>query len=406
MQYLYDVLSQLVSADTVSHKSNAAAMELLAEHLDGQGFSVRLQHDEQEGVRKTNLVAFAGPPEPDGLILSGHLDVVPFEDQPGWSRDPLRMTVEDDRIYGRGTTDMKGFIAQCLEAARRVETRSLERPIVFLFTSDEEVGCRGAERLVPALPNLLGDCPLPRLAWIGEPTSFQVFHVHKGIVAFEVRVIGVGGHSSVPEAGVNAIAVAAKAIEVIGAIQRELREASTRERSALFLDAPHTTLNLGTIAGGSALNMIADDCRFSLSYRPLPDEEPLRVYQRIREGLSALDPRDDGSPDRRASIVIGEPLVAPGLQSPRGTSLEAALFEFLDTRTCSGAPYCTDGGQFKKAGIDSLICGPGDLDQAHQPDESIGREAFERGAEIVPRVLERLCGARSSGREHADPPTG
>jgi acetylornithine deacetylase len=171
MQYLYDVLSQLVSADTVSHKSNAAAMELLAEHLDGQGFSVRLQHDEQEGVRKTNLVAFAGPPEPDGLILSGHLDVVPFEDQPGWSRDPLRMTVEDDRIYGRGTTDMKGFIAQCLEAARRVETRSLERPIVFLFTSDEEVGCRGAERLVPALPNRGSGSPHPSRCFMSTRES-------------------------------------------------------------------------------------------------------------------------------------------------------------------------------------------------------------------------------------------
>ena len=136
MTYLYETLHQLVRADTVSHKSSAAAMQLLADHLDGHGFLVRLQHDDQAGVRKTNLVAWAGAAEPGGLILSGHVDVVPFEDQPGWTRDPLRMTLEDDRIYGRGTSDMKGFIAQCLEAARRVEPRSLERPIVFLFTSD------------------------------------------------------------------------------------------------------------------------------------------------------------------------------------------------------------------------------------------------------------------------------
>jgi acetylornithine deacetylase len=395
MTYLYEILDRLVLADTVSHKSSAAAMQLLADHLDGHGFLVRLQHDDQEGVRKTNLVAWAGAAEPGGLILSGHVDVVPFEDQPGWTRDPLRMTLDDDRIYGRGTSDMKGFIAQCLEAARRVEPRSLERPIVFLFTSDEEIGCQGAARLVPELPKLLGDGPLPRLAWIGEPTSFEVFHAHKGIVAFEVRVIGVGGHSSVPQAGVNAIAVAAKAIEEIGAIQRELRAVSTSEHGALYRDAPYTTLNLGTIAGGSALNMIADDCSFSVSYRPLPDLEPLAVYHQIRERLAALDARDDGSSDRRASILIGEPMVAPGLRSPRGTSLEAALFEFLEAKTCSGAPYCTDGGQFKEAGIDSLICGPGDLEQAHQPDESIGREAFESGAETVLRVLERLCGARS-----------
>ena len=168
MQYLYEILAQLISEDTVSHKSNSAAMQLLADHLDGHGFSVRLQHHEEDGTRKTNLVAWAGPREPDGLILSGHVDVVPFEDQPGWTRDPLGLTLEDDRIYGRGTADMKGFIAQCLEAARRVETRSLVRPIVFLFTSDEEVGCCGAARLVPALPSLLGDCPLPSFAWIGD----------------------------------------------------------------------------------------------------------------------------------------------------------------------------------------------------------------------------------------------
>jgi acetylornithine deacetylase len=399
MQYLYEILGKLVSADTVSHKSNAAAMQLLADHLDAHGFSVRLQHDDQEGGRKTNLVAWAGPPEPGGLILSGHVDVVPFEDQPGWSRDPLRMALEGQRIYGRGTSDMKGFIAQCMEVARRLDPDSLERPIVLLFTADEEVGCRGAARLVPALPELLGECPLPRLAWIGEPTSFQVFHAHKGIVAFEVRVIGVGGHSSVPETGVNAIAVAAKAIEEIGAVQRELRARSIDEHSALFREASYTTLNLGTIAGGSALNMIADDCTFSLSYRPLPETETLAVYHEIRERLAALDGKEDGGSDRRASIVVGDPMIAPGLLSTRGTPLELVLFELLDAETCSGAPYCTDGGQFKQAGVDSLICGPGDLDQAHQPDENIGREAFESGVEIVLRVLERLCGARTRGIE-------
>jgi len=395
LNYLYEMLSKLVSADTVSHKSNTAVMQLLADHLDDHGFAGRLQHDDRQQVRKTNLVAWAGPAEPGGLILSGHLDVVPFEDQPGWSPDPLRTTAAGERLFGRGTSDMKGFVAQCLEAARRVLPGSLQRPMAFLFTADEEVGCQGAARLVPVLPELLGDCPLPRLSWIGEPTSFQVFHAHKGIVAFEVRVIGVGGHSSVPEAGVNAIAVAAKAIEEIGAIQRELRELGSDEQAALYRDAPYTTVNLGTIAGGSALNMIADRCSFSVSYRPLPDLEPLAVYQQIRERLGKLDAKDDGSSARRASIAIGEPMVAPGLRSPRGTSLEAALFELLQQETCSGAPYCTDGGQFKKAGIDSLICGPGDLDQAHQPDESIGREAFESGAEIVLRVLERLCGART-----------
>lgn len=408
MTYLYELLKRLVAEDTVSHRSSLAAMELLADHLDDHGFRVRLQRDDQAGVSKANLVGWAGPPEPDGLVLSGHVDVVPFADQPGWTRDPLRLTLTSDRLYGRGTTDMKAFLAQCLEVARRLDRGSLTRPVVFLFTSDEEVGCCGAARLVSALPELLDECPLPRLAWIGEPTSFQVFHAHKGIVVFQVAVIGTGGHSSVPEAGVNAIAVAAKAIRAIGTIQAELRQQSSRELTALYPDAPYTTLNIGTISGGSASNMIAERCTFSVSYRPLPDADPLEVYHRIRERIEALDAREEGSPEQRAAITVGAPLVAPGLSSPRGTALEGALFDLLGAKSSTGAPYCTDGGQFKRAGIDSLICGPGDLEQAHQPDESIGRAAFERGVEVALGVLERLCGARSPdpGPSEASSPRG
>ena len=186
-------------------------------------------------MRKANLVAWLGPPEPGGLILSGHLDVVPFAGQPGWTREPLRLAAEGDRLYGRGTSDMKGFLAQCLAAARRLDPASLERPLVFVFTCDEEIGCLGAERLRPVLGALLGELPLPRLCWIGEPTRWRVLHAHKGIVAFEVEARGRGGHSSVPEAGVNAIALAARAIAAIGELQAEL---APRPRRGVARDLP------------------------------------------------------------------------------------------------------------------------------------------------------------------------
>jgi acetylornithine deacetylase len=388
---LQEIATRLIAQDTESRRGNLGAMAALAERLEGAGFTVRLQRWGEGADEKANLVAWAGPPEPDGLILSGHLDVVPFRDQPGWSRDPLRLEADDDRYYGRGTSDMKVFLAQCVDAACELDVGRLRRPLVFLFTSDEEIGCLGAARLAPELDGLLGEVPKPALAWIGEPTSWNVFHTHKGIVAFGVTVRGEGGHSSVPEAGVNAIAVAAQALAAVGALQAELRGRGRERFRDVFPEAPYTTLNFGTIQGGTASNMIAERCDFTVSYRPLPDEDPLAVYHEARERLVEDVPRDWGS-ERAAVLEVSPPLFAPGLLSPPGTALEAALRAELGPGPLSGAPFCTDGGRFEAAGIRSLICGPGDLEQAHQPNESISRAAFVAGTQHILRVVERLCG--------------
>lgn len=392
MTYLHDVAARLVAADTVSHKSCVAALEALADDLERFGFRCALHRYARGGVAQANLVAVAGPAVPGGLALSGHVDVVPFADQPGWTRDPLRLGIDDARVHGRGTSDMKGFLAQCMDAARRLDPASLERPLVLIFTAEEEVGCRGAGELAPALAGLLGDCPLPTLCWIGEPTGGRVHHAHKGVVAFDVTVRGQGGHSSRPEAGVNAIAVAARALAVVGAVQAERRERPRAEFLALYPDAPYTSANFGEIRGGTAPNMIAETCTFSVCYRPLPDEDPLGFYEEVRQRLAAGDLRDWGSPERPAAIALGEPTVAPGLLSRRGTPLEAALFDRLGVAESGGLSLCTDGGQLARLGVDSLICGPGEIDQAHQPDESLPRAAFERGADDVLAVVGRLCG--------------
>jgi acetylornithine deacetylase len=394
MNRLEELTGRLVGADTVSTRGNAEAMAELAGRLESAGFRARLQRWGEGAQEKANLVAVAGPPEPDGLILSGHLDVVPFEGQPGWTRDALRLACEGDRLYGRGTSDMKVFLAQCVDAACELDVGALRRPLVFLFTSDEEIGCLGAARLAPALDALLGETPKPALAWIGEPTSWQVFHTHKGIVAFGVTVHGRGGHSSVPGAGVNAIAVAAQALASVGELQAELRRRPRAEFAPVFPDAPYTTLNFGTIHGGTASNMIAEHCAFTVSYRPLPDEDPLAVYREVRARVLERAYRDWGS-ELAARIEVSQPLVAPGLLSPTGSRLEQALREQLGAGAPGGAPFCTDGGRFAAAGIASLICGPGDLEQAHQPDESISRAAFESGTGHILRVVDRLCGAAS-----------
>jgi acetylornithine deacetylase len=290
---------------------------------------------------------------------------------------------------------MKVFLAQCVDAAARLDLAALRRPVVFVFTADEEIGCLGAARLVPELERLLGGVPKPALAWIGEPTSWRVLHAHKGIAAFAVTVRGRGGHSSVPTAGVNAIAVAAQALAVVGQLQAELRKQPRGEFAEVFPDAPYTTLNFGTVQGGTASNVIAEQCTFTVSYRPLPDEDPTWVQREVKRRLAEHALRDWGS-DVEAAIAVSDVLVAPGMLSPRGTPLERALRERLagGGGAAGGAPFCTDGGRFAAAGIASLICGPGDLEQAHQPDESVSRAAFESGSEHIVRVVERLCVTR------------
>jgi acetylornithine deacetylase len=392
MNYLLDIARRLIAFNTVSSNSDIAAMDFLSGELASRGFKTASQKLEIAGVQQSNLVAWAGPPRADGLIISGHVDTVPFEGQPGWTRDPLKLEDAGDKLFGRGTSDMKCFIAACLDAAAQLDVSRLQRPLVFVFTADEEVGCLGAEKIGPALKSILGDVPVPRLAWIGEPTSWQVSHAHKSIVLFDVIVRGRGGHSGAPGAGVNAIAVMAKVIEAIGAIQNERRSAPRIEYRNIFPDAPYDVLNFGTISGGIALNMIAEECVLRISYRTMPDTDPLSLFHEIEQRVAAIDRRDYASDDRRAEIELTRPMVTPPLNSPRETPLEAALFEAAGAQNSGGVLFGTDGGWFARSGIDSLICGPGDLDQAHQPNEYIRRAALERTTSTILKVVNRLCG--------------
>ncbi|HUE40013.1 MAG TPA: M20/M25/M40 family metallo-hydrolase, partial [Candidatus Binatia bacterium] len=324
MEPVADLTRRLVACDTTSAKSNVPAIELLADRLESSGFRTRVQAWEADGVAKSNLVAAAGPAEPGGLIVCGHTDTVPWERQPGWTRDPLALEIGDDRVYGRGSSDMKSFIAQAVVAGGAIDRSALRRPLILVFTADEEVGCLGAARLAPELARLLGEIPLPTLCWIGEPTSWEVFHAHKSFAAFDVVVRGRGGHSGLPELGLNAIGAAASVLAEIGRYQSELRANPSPAYRDIFPRAPHATLNIGTIAGGAAANMIADECTIRLSTRALPDADPLEPYRELARRLAAIDARDPAAPAYRAEISLGEPLVVPGVLAPRGTELEAA----------------------------------------------------------------------------------
>lgn len=394
--FLYDTIRRLIALDTVSANSNLEAAEFLADLLSSAGFKTSFQRIEIGGVPQANLVAWAGPPTRDGLIISGHIDTVPFKGQPGWNRDPLKLETDADRLYGRGTSDMKGFIAQCIDAARMLDRKTLRRPLVFVFTANEEVGCLGAARIRDRLQGMLADLPMPTLAWIGEPTSWGICHAHKSIGSFEIKIQGRGGHSGAPAQGVNAIAVMAKVMEVIGKLQRERVASASAEMTETFPASPYDVLNFGTIKGGIALNMIAEECSLKISYRSLPDTDPLALYREIETRVHEIDARDYAGGSYRATISVGPAQLVPPLLSPRGTALEKALTGVVGVTTSSGAPYGTDGGWFARAGIVSLICGPGDFEQAHQPNESIRRDAFERGPEMILGVIDRMCGAAAT----------
>ncbi|MDO8434595.1 MAG: acetylornithine deacetylase [Candidatus Binatus sp.] len=389
--YLYEAAKRLIGFDTVSSNSAVPAMEYLAKELASRGFKTALQPVELLGVSQANLVAWAGPPRSDGLIVSAHVDTVPYAGQPGWEREPLKFEAAGDRIYGRGASDMKGFIANCLDAVRTLDTSKLKRPLVFVFTASEEVGCLGAHEVAPALRQILGECPVPKLAWIGEPSSYEVYRAHKSIVSFGVTVRGIGGHSGAPARGVNAIAVMGRVIEAIGRLQEARRISPDPEFQSIFPDAPTDVVNFGTVKGGLALNMIAEECALRVSYRTLPNADPLQLYREVEQRIAELDTTDYASHEHRATVELGRTMVVPPLNSPPGTPLERVLFDLTGAKTSGGALYGTDGGWFTSSGIVSLICGPGDLDQAHQPNEYIRREPFERGTAMVHKVIERMC---------------
>ncbi len=389
--YLHEVLDRLIAFDTVSTQSDLPAMEYLADHLDQHGLRTALHKSEIARVPQANLVAWLGPPEPDGLIISGHLDTVPFAGQPGWTREPLRLEISDDRLFGRGVTDMKGFLAQCVAVACELDSNRLRKPVIFLLTASEEIGGLGARLVAPVLQDLLGDVPCPSLAWIGEPTSFAIHAAHKSAAFLEIRVRGHGGHSGAPHQGVNAIAVMGKVIEVVGKLQEERRARATPDFVTMFPDSPYDVMNFGTIRGGIAENVIAEECVMRVSYRSLPGIDPMALRDEIARRCAAIDTHDYASREHRASIEVGPAKVMPAMAARRGTSLERVLRDVTGSNEVSGAPFCTDGGWFADAGISSLICGPGEYAQAHQPNESISRAAFERGPAIIRQVIEKLC---------------
>jgi acetylornithine deacetylase len=318
------------------------------------------------------------------VILSGHTDVVPVAGQK-WDSDPFALTERGGRLHARGSADMKGFIALALALVPEMVARPLKTPIHLAFTHDEEIGCFGAPHLIAALPD---GAARPHLAIIGEPTSMQVANAQKGCAFFRTTITGRDGHSSAPNRGVNAIEAAARIIAEIGRVGAEAaRRGGGDMAGAGRFDPPHTTLNVGTIEGGAAVNVIARDCRFEWDLRAVPGDDPLKMKAGIDAFIAAeLLPRMHAV-FPGAAIATETIVSVPPLVPDPGSPAEALARRLTGANTATTVSFASEAGLYQQAGIPAIICGPGSIDVAHQPDEFITREELAGGQEFLNRLL-------------------
>ena len=355
------LLRDLVGFDTTSRNSNLPLIEHVADYLSDHGAATRLIPS-ADGA-KANLFATIGPDIPGGVVLSGHSDVVPVDGQ-NWSTDPFALTEADGKLYGRGSADMKGFIACALAMAPRFAEMDLNRPIHFAFSYDEEVGCLGVGRLIDVV---LSELPRPAAVIVGEPTGMQIASAHKGICAMTTTVRGREAHSSRPRDGVNAISAAASLVSYLYLLCDELAETDRDDR----FEPPFTTFNVGQIGGGDAINIIARECLLNWEFRPIPGADPADIIARVEAWVKdELLPRMLATDPSCAVENICE-FVVPPLDAPEGSVVEAIARKATGLNSTGTVAFVTEASLFADAGVPAIVCGPGDIAQAHQPDEFI-----------------------------------
>lgn len=373
-----DLLSRLVSFDTESSKSNLGLVDWVTEYLAGLGVTA-LRVPNAAGD-KAALFATIGPNIDGGIVLSGHTDVVPVTGQ-AWSADPFTLRVADGRAYGRGAVDMKGFCALALAAVPRFRAADLKRPIHILLSYDEETTCLG---VADTIARFGGDLPRPGAVIVGEPTDLEVADAHKSIVTYFTTVHGHEAHSAKPMLGANAVMAAA---DLVAELNRIADVMIARGDASGRFDPPATTVHVGTISGGTARNILPKICTFHWEFRGLPDldmgEIPALFEDKVRTVLRGRLNRygDYGR------IETVEEVSVPGLAPEPGSVAERLALRVAGRNHTISVPYATEAGRFQGAGIPTVVCGPGSIDQAHQPDEYITLAALEAGEAFMDRLI-------------------
>lgn len=376
-----DLLSDLVGIETVSRNSNMQLIHYVVSYLKGHGIESSL-HENEDGT-KANLFATIGPNIAGGVVLSGHTDVVPVDGQE-WATDPFVMQEKDGKLYGRGTSDMKGFIAAALAAVPLFKAANLKRPVHLAFTYDEEIGCLGIQSLKPVLKEHIAP---PRLVVVGEPTLMQVANAHKGQYVSKTRIWGREAHSSRPEDGVNAVAIAAELIRKVTDMATSARISG--EQDEMF-DTPYTSFNVGPISGGSMFNIIPGYCEFDWEFRAVPADDPqaiLAEYQGFLEDV--LNPHLEAAPGAcRAENEVWATL--PPLKAEPGSDAETLALALAERNDTTVMSFGTEAGHFQSIDFPTVVCGPGDIAQAHKPNEFIEQSQLDACDRFMARLAEAL----------------
>lgn len=373
-----DILTRLIAFDTTSRNSNLELIAWVEDFLRQRGIASRRVAN-ADGT-KANLYASIGPDVAGGVVLSGHTDVVPVDDQP-WTSDPWVLSERGGKLYGRGTADMKAFIALALAHVDEARAAALKRPIVLAFSYDEEIGCLGAPALIA---ELAAQANKPSAVIVGEPTSMKVVSAHKGVRSFIVDVVGREGHSSLPDQGVSAVMEAVKLMSLVADMSEEAR-ALTHPH----FKPPGPTMTIGKVDGGTASNILARRCSFIWDCRCPEMAQGDAIERRFR----AVAAEVDASIKARApegGVTITRRSNTPGLTIERDSEAEVLARALTGDNETRAVAYAAEAGLFQRAGMPAIICGPGSIEQAHQPDEWIERTQIEEGAAFMRRLIARL----------------
>ncbi len=377
-----EMIEKLISFDTTSRASNLDLIEFVSGYLAFHGVASHLIHNDNHS--KANLIATLGPALSGGIVLSGHTDVVPVDGQ-AWTTDPFSLTAKNDRFYGRGTTDMKSFLAIALALAPEFLKRKLHTPVHLALSYDEEVGCLGAPRLVE---HIVKHIPRPKLVIIGEPTDMKVISAHKGIHAFRTSVTGREAHSSATHKGVNAVMAAADLIGFISKLAEKCIDAS--DPTCRF-DPPYTTLQVGTVAGGTALNIIAKNCSFDWEIRALPSEGSEDILSQF-DGYAQSEVLPKMKKISQEAHIETKVLAhVPAFLSRAESDIESLMLMVARQNKTGVASYGTEAGIFQSADISTFVCGPGNILQAHRPDEYIENTQIDACISFMRRLMDQVC---------------
>lgn len=373
------VLERLVAFPTVSRDSNLALVDWLEGYLTGHGIECHRHWNEDR--QKAALMAHAGPRVEGAVVLSGHSDVVPVDGQ-DWSSDPWTVVERGGRLYGRGTCDMKGYVALSVWALVRAQRTGVRRPVQLALSYDEEVGCTGAPPMIETMGKVL---PKGSAALIGEPSNMKIITGHKGGTGFHVHVKGFEVHSSLLPYGVSAIMEGAR---LIGWVNERNAEIQTREPTpvAATFYPPFTTLHVGMISGGTAHNITAADCRFAVEMRVVPGED-VEAHARSFEAEAARMDAVLKAQRPEAGVHLERFFGVPALVPEVDGEAEAIARRLTGDNATGVVSYGTEAGQFQEAGYSAIVCGPGDIAQAHQPDEYLEVSEFEAGQRFMERLL-------------------